>query len=42
MELSEQFRKRLREQGKLNQTAEDILAELRQFRGDIAAREYPR
>ena len=42
MELSEQYRKRLREQGKLNQAAEDILAELRQFRGEIAAREYPR
>ncbi|TMA12350.1 MAG: hypothetical protein E6J89_04915 [Deltaproteobacteria bacterium] len=39
-ELSENYRKRLQQQGELDRTAEDILAKLRQIREEIAAREY--
>ena len=42
MELSELYRKRLGEQGKLDRAAKEILAELRQFRGEIAAGDYRR
>ncbi len=38
--LSERYRRRLQQQGELDQAAEDILAKLRQIREDIAAREY--
>lgn len=39
--LSEQYRERLREQGELGHSVEEILAELRQIREEIAAHDYP-
>ncbi len=41
LELSERYQQRLKQQGELDQAAEDILAKLRQIREEIAAREYP-
>ena len=41
IELSENYRNRLGQQGELDRAAEDILAKLRQIREEIAAREYP-
>lgn len=41
MELSESYRRRLRQQSEIDRAAEDILAKLRQIREEIAAREYP-
>ncbi len=41
IELSESYRRRLRQQGEIDRAAEDILAKLRQIREEIAAREYP-
>lgn len=40
MGLSERYRKRLRREGELDRTVEEILAKLRQIREEIAAREY--
>jgi hypothetical protein len=39
-ELSEGYRKRLQQQGELDQTTKNILAKLSQIREEIAAREY--
>ncbi len=39
--LSDRYRKRLKEQGKLNEGAEKILMQLKQIRQEIASREYP-
>jgi len=39
--LSERYRERLQQDGELDRAAQDILAKLRQIRGEIAAREYP-
>ena len=39
--LSEQHRERLRRRGELDRSTEEILAELRQIRGEIAAHDYP-
>lgn len=41
VELSENYRKRLQQQGEHDQAAKEILANLRQIREEIAAREYP-
>lgn len=38
--LSTQYRERLRKQGELNQSAEEILAALKRTREEIAARDY--
>lgn len=39
--LSDRYRKRLKEQGELNEEAEKILMKLKQIRQEIASREYP-
>jgi len=39
--LSEQYRKRLQQQGELDRSVEGILAQLRQIREEIAAHDYP-
>jgi hypothetical protein len=39
--LSDRYRKRLAEQGELNEGAEEILKKLKCIREEIAAREYP-
>lgn len=39
--LSEQYRERLRQNDKLNRSVDEILAELKQTREGIAARDYP-
>ena len=39
--LSDRYRKRLEQQGKLNEGAETILLKLKQIRQEIASREYP-
>ncbi len=39
--LSEQYQERLREQGELDRSVEEILAELTQIREEIAAHDYP-
>ena len=39
--LSDRYRRRLREQRKLNEAAEKILMRLKQIRQEIASREYP-
>jgi hypothetical protein len=39
--LSDQYRKRLGRQAKLNEGAETILLKLKQIRQEIASREYP-
>jgi hypothetical protein len=41
VQLSEKYRKRLQQQGEQDQTANQILAKLKQLREEIAAREYP-
>lgn len=38
--LSERYRKRLQQRGELDRSVEDILAELRQIREEIAAHDY--
>lgn len=38
--LSGRYRKRLRREGELDRTVEEILTKLRQIREEIAAREY--
>ncbi len=38
--LSDKYRARLAQEGKLDQKADDILAELRRIREDIAASDY--
>jgi hypothetical protein len=38
--LSERYRKRLQQRGELDRSIEDILAELRQIREEIAAHDY--
>lgn len=38
--LSERYRKRLRREGELDRTVEEILTKLRQIREETAAREY--
>jgi hypothetical protein len=38
--LSQAYRKRLSKEGKLNQTAEEVIVELKQIREEIAAHEY--
>ena len=40
IEISDQYRRRLRQQGDLDRAAADILVALRQIREEIAAREY--
>jgi hypothetical protein len=40
--LSEQYRERLRRQGELDRSVEEILADLRWIRENIAAHDYPR
>jgi hypothetical protein len=39
--MSDRYRKRLKEQAKLNDGAEEILKELKLIREEIASREYP-
>lgn len=39
--LSEQYRERLRDQGELGRSVEEILDELRQIREEIAVHDYP-
>ena len=39
--LSEQYQERLRQQGALSRSAEEILSELRTVREDVAAYDYP-
>lgn len=39
--ISDSYRKRLKEQGKLNDTAEETLIKLKRIREEIASREYP-
>lgn len=39
--LSQRYRRRLKEQGKFDEGAEEILARLKQIREEIASREYP-
>ena len=39
--LSSKYQKRLRRQGERDQTAQEILAKLKQIREEIAARDYP-
>jgi len=39
--LSDRYRKRLEEQGELNESAEEILRKLKRIREEIASREYP-
>jgi len=39
--LSDRYRKRLKEQGKLNEGAEKIMMTLKHIRQEIASREYP-
>jgi hypothetical protein len=39
--MSERYRKRLKEQDKLNEGAEEILKKLKLIREEIASREYP-
>jgi len=39
--LSDRYRKRLEEQGELDEASETILAKLEQMREEIASREYP-
>ncbi|MBT9141395.1 MAG: hypothetical protein DDT30_01987 [Dehalococcoidia bacterium] len=39
--LSEQYRERLRQQGQLDRSVEEILADLKQIREEIAAHDYP-
>jgi len=39
--LSTKYQKRLRRQGARDQTAQEILAKLKQIREEIAARDYP-
>lgn len=41
VELSENYRKRLQQQGEHDQAAKEILANLMRIREEIAAREYP-
>jgi hypothetical protein len=38
---SDRYRERLKEQGDLNESAEEILRKLKRIREEIAAREYP-
>jgi len=38
--LSDKYRARLAQEGKLDQKADEVLAELRRIREDIAARDY--
>jgi hypothetical protein len=39
--LSDRYRKRLKEQEELNESAEEILRKLKRIREEIASREYP-
>jgi len=39
--LSDRYRKRLEEQGELNESAEEILGKLKRIREEIVSREYP-
>jgi len=39
--LSEQYRERLRQQEQLDRSGEEILADLKQIREEIAAHDYP-
>lgn len=39
--LSEQYRERLRQQEQLDRSVEEILADLKQIREEIAAHDYP-
>ncbi len=39
--LSDQYRERLRQAGRIDQTAEEVLAELRRLREELAASDYP-
>ena len=39
--LSEQYRERLQRQGELDRSVEEVLADLRWIREDIAAHDYP-
>jgi len=39
--LSTKYQKRLRRQGERDQTAQEILAKLKQIREEFAARDYP-
>ena len=39
--LSEQYRERLRQQGALDRSVEEILAELSQLREEVAGHDYP-
>jgi hypothetical protein len=39
--VSDRYRNRLQQQGKLNEEAETILLRLKQIRQEIASREYP-
>ncbi|MEW6419085.1 MAG: hypothetical protein AB1480_13365 [Nitrospirota bacterium] len=39
--LSEQYRERLRSQGELDRSVEEILAELKRVREEVAAHDYP-
>ena len=40
-ELSEKYRARLRKQGSLNNTPDEVWAELHRIREDIAGHDYP-
>ena len=39
--MSDRYRKRLKEQGKLNEGSEEILKKLKLIREEIGSREYP-
>ena len=39
--LSQRYRRRLKQKGKFDEGAEEILARLKQIREEIASREYP-
>jgi hypothetical protein len=39
--MSDRYRKRLKEQGELNEAAEETLVKLKRIREEIASREYP-
>jgi hypothetical protein len=39
--ISDRYRKRLKEQGEINESAEEVLVKLKRIREEIASREYP-